>query len=242
MAGNRTEGGGPTPFPKTSWGAILAARDRSSPQYVERVNRLAQLYWRPVYWYIRLEWKRPHDECKDLTQDFFLELLGKDVFREADPSRGRFRGFLRAVLRHFLLVTKRAKGRIKRGGGKSPLSLTVDASEEARVVADTKGLTPDQAFDKAWSRSILDEAYRRLEGEAGSKEQWEVFRRHYLASAPAMNKDIAKVLGITEFTVQNHLHAMRGKLKGIVREIVSDAAASPDDAERDLKELLLDRE
>jgi RNA polymerase sigma-70 factor (ECF subfamily) len=246
VADHRTEGAGPAQFPETSWSGILAAKDRSAPDYVERVNRLAALYWRPVYWYIRLQWNKPHEACKDLAQAFFAQMLEKDVFRLADPAKGSFRGFLRAVLKHFLLVEKRAAGRQKRGGGKSLAPLVMDDIQEGRVMASSKGRTPDELFDREWSRSVLDEAYRRLETQAKAEKQteaYEAFRTYYLDAppgAPPSYADVAKALKMSEFTLQNRLYAMRQMLKKIVREIVEDSAGNAAQTEAELRDLLLE--
>ncbi len=235
-----TEGAGPTPFPETNWSGILAARDPSSPEYVDRVNRLARLYWRPVYWYIRLQWNKTHEESKDLTQAFFVQLLERDVFRHADPQRGSFRVFLKAVLKHFLLVEKRAAGRIKRGGGQKALSLDIE-----EPLAPARGLTPDQTFDREWSRAIMEEAYRRLEAEAKRdrhQEAHKAFRLYYLdadATAPPSYRDVAKKVGITEFQLQNHLYLMRQTLKRIIRELVTDSSRCTEDVEAEMRDLLL---
>ena len=194
-----------------------------------------------MYWYIRLEWKRPHEECKDLTQAFFAELLRRDVFKHADPARGTFRAFLKAVLKHFLLVARRDERRLKRGGGRSPIAIDME-----EPLPPSKGLTPDQTFDREWSRAILEAAYRRLEEETrkdGQEQPYRAFRAYYVDAAPGAEpsyKEIAKKLGVTEFTLQNHLYAMRQKLKKLIRELVTDAARSPADVESELRELLLD--
>ena len=247
MAHN-TEGAAPAPFPQTSWTGILAAKDRTAPGYVERVNKLAMLYWRPVYWYIRLQWKKPHEQCKDLTQAFFVQMFEKDVFAMADPSKGSFRGFLRAVLKHFLLVEKRSEGRHKRGGGKQTLSLVMDDVQEGRVMAASRGKTPDELFDREWSRSVMEEAYRKLAEEAKSAKQdeaHEAFRRYYLDPAPGAAPsyaEVAKSFGISEYTLQNRLYAMRQMLRRIVRDLVTDSVQSPPQVEAELRTLLLDEE
>jgi RNA polymerase sigma-70 factor (ECF subfamily) len=239
-----TEGNSPAPFPETSWRSILAARDRQAPDYVDRVNRLAKLYWRPVYWYIRLQWSKTHEQCKDLTQQFFLQMLERDVFGLADPSKGSFRSFLRAVLKHFLLVTKRDERRLKRGGGKSLLSLTMDDVQEERILPAAKGKTPDETFDLEWARSVMDEAFGRLETESRKEKQqeaYEAFKRYYFAKTPLSYAEVAKQMGISEFTLQNRLYAMRQRLKKIVRDLVTDSVGGPEEVENELKALLLDQ-
>src|SRR5438128_11279475 len=53
------------------------------------LSALATAYWRPVYGYLRLHWRKPHDEAADLTQDFFAHALEKDLLARFDPARAR---------------------------------------------------------------------------------------------------------------------------------------------------------
>ena len=61
---------------------------------------------------------------QDLTQDLFARLLEKGVFAEADPARGRFRTFLRAVCDHFLANHRDRENAQKRGGGHAAVSIS----------------------------------------------------------------------------------------------------------------------
>ena len=83
----------------TQWSQVLAARDGSESQARAALESLCQTYWQPLYAYIRHQGSSP-DEARDLTQGFFAELLEKDFLSSVDPSKGRFRSFLLASLRH----------------------------------------------------------------------------------------------------------------------------------------------
>ena len=88
-------------FPSTRWSRILGTGSRSNT--TPDVEALALAYWRPVYGFVRARWARTDEEALDSTQDFFLWMLEGGFLERADPSRGRFRGFLKASLSNFFL-------------------------------------------------------------------------------------------------------------------------------------------
>lgn len=101
---------------------LAAANHRGGTQSRRALEELSRLYWFPLYAYIRRQGNSA-DVAEDLTQEFFSRLLGKNDLAAVDQSKGKFRSFLLASLKHFL-SNQRDKARTqKRGGGKSPLAL-----------------------------------------------------------------------------------------------------------------------
>jgi RNA polymerase sigma-70 factor (ECF subfamily) len=74
----------------THWSVVLAADQADTTRARNALSRLCQTYWLPLYAYVRRSGYSQHD-AQDLTQEFFARLPGKNVFAEADESRGRFR-------------------------------------------------------------------------------------------------------------------------------------------------------
>jgi DNA-directed RNA polymerase specialized sigma24 family protein len=69
---------------------------------------LCETYWTPLYWFARRQSHRP-DEAQDLTQAFLTEFIEKARVRAANPERGRFRSFLLASFKHFILNDAQAR-------------------------------------------------------------------------------------------------------------------------------------
>jgi RNA polymerase sigma-70 factor (ECF subfamily) len=88
-------------FPTTHWSRVLEAGGPATPQAREALAELCTSYWFPVYAFIRHQGHDPH-QAQDLTQAFFVHLLGKDSLAALDPCRGRFRAYLRTACAHFL--------------------------------------------------------------------------------------------------------------------------------------------
>src|SRR3954464_1058920 len=137
-------------FPTTRWSLVLLAGDPAAPLARESLAELCGAHWDPLYAYIRRRGHGP-EQARDLTQDFFARALEKGLLAEADPSRGRFRSFLRTVCAHFLANRRDREHAWKRGGGRAVLPIdAVDAEGRyARELAD--GLTPERIFDRSWA-------------------------------------------------------------------------------------------
>src|SRR3954454_3846466 len=98
-------------FPPTRHSAVAAVRSGSPAERARALETLASVYWRPVYGYLRLRWRRPHEEAADLAQELFASVLEKDLFARFDPSRARLRTFLRACADGLVANHQRATSR-----------------------------------------------------------------------------------------------------------------------------------
>ena len=85
-------------FATTRWTMVNAAGHRSDPRASAALGELCQIYWPPLYSYLRGRGYST-EEAQDLTQGFFARLLERQDIQAADPARGRFRGFLLTALK-----------------------------------------------------------------------------------------------------------------------------------------------
>src|SRR5262245_34284452 len=69
-------------FPSTHWSVVLAARDPSSTVARQALEKLCQVYWYPLYGFVRGRGRTPED-AQDLTQAFFARFLERESFRQA---------------------------------------------------------------------------------------------------------------------------------------------------------------
>jgi hypothetical protein len=83
------------PFPATRRSVI--ERIRADDPEVRRTafGDLAAGYWRPSYHYLRLHWRLPPEAAEDAVQAFFAVAFEKGYVERYDPSKARFRTFLR---------------------------------------------------------------------------------------------------------------------------------------------------
>lgn len=231
-------------FATTQWSVVLAARDGTESEARQALESLCVSYWYPIYAFIR---GRGHDpeEARDLTQEFFAELLERDIVRAADRAKGRFRSFLKACLSNFL-SHRRERNRTKKRGGEAeivPLDLDLDAdAAEARFRREPADeLTPEQIFERRWGLTVLERAMRRLETESDESGRGVHFQRlsHYLTgTTPHLSyREAAAELAMTEGAVKTAVHRLRKRYGALLRKEVGDTVAA-EELDAELRHLL----
>src|ERR1700719_4243666 len=123
-------------FASTRWTVVYQAGDSkaSSQAAMSALSELCQIYWRPVYLFLRRQGIAQHD-AEDLTQGFFADLIENRAYARADRMKGRFRSFLLGTLKHFQADARDRERAQKRGGGSAPLQLDEGAISEAETHA-----------------------------------------------------------------------------------------------------------
>src|ERR1700692_1518299 len=128
-------------FPPTLWTVVLHAGRDEPAQARAALAQLCQAYWYPLYSFVRRRGYSPHD-AEDLTQAFFAQLLEKRGLERIDPELGRFRTFLLASLKNFLANVWDGAHALKRGGGRTIVSLEQDSAESRYRLEPSHDLTP----------------------------------------------------------------------------------------------------
>ncbi len=205
----------------------LAVRERA-------LNLLAEVYWRPVYEYIRLKWNVDPQSAEDLTQDFFARSIERDFFAQYDPSRARFRTWLRLGIDRMVANEREAAGRLKRGGGARAVPL--DSAElERDIAARAPGPLPDddELFRREVARALFAHAVDALRAEcenAGKSVQWRVFLAYDIEGPDREPRptyaELAQEHGVPATQVTNYLAAMRRRFRALVLERLHDLSAS----------------
>lgn len=237
-----TIGGSRENFPETIWSSVLAEPDLSSPEAHAARERFFALYWRPVYKFIRTAGRASIEDAKDLTQEFFSYFLEGGLLAKYREEKGRFRSFLKGVLRRFLSEARRDGSAQKRGGGRTILSLDVSEVETDRFLAEKSEKTPEEIFDRQWARDVLLESIadlRRVLTAEGKGDCLRVYEAYELSPAQGDRTygGLAKSLGLTEHQVKNHLDAARERLEQIVRERLARGVSSPGELADEMNDL-----
>ena len=136
---------------------MLAARTGDSQQADQALEKLCRTYWPPLYAYIRRDGHDPA-EAQDLTQEFFARLLAREYLQKLHHQEGKFRSFLLAYVKNFLLEQRRRGRAQKRGGGCEFISLNQPVGEEGYLLEPVDELTPIEVFDRRWAQGILQTA------------------------------------------------------------------------------------
>jgi RNA polymerase sigma factor (sigma-70 family) len=220
-------------FPATRSSAVRGVLGADPAERVRSRDRLMEVYWKPVYTYLRLRWNRPPAEAEELTQEFFLRCLDQDTFAAYQPERARFRTFLRSCLDRFVTDRHRRATALKRGGGDPP---ALDLAElESRIEGATaRGTDPELLFEAEWARRVLALAVDRLRDELcrrGKERQARVFEIYHLGdeSVPPSYGDIAEKLGVAVHDVTNWLSYARREFRRLALDTLREITASDDE-------------
>lgn len=226
-------------FPDTRWSHIIAVASADPDARRAHLEELIRRYWRPTYHYIQaLRPQRPED-TEDLTQGFFTALLGRTDFSSLSPDRGSFRGFLRLAAQRYVISVDRSEI-ASRARERALADSLVGGARSAGDPAP--GNTPDEVFDNAWARTVLDDMLARLRDEltaAGKELYWTIFREYCVEPAEGVSYDsIAGRHGLGADDVRNYLRAVRQRSRALVREIVADYLLPGDDLEGEVRFIL----
>src|SRR5258706_3524964 len=108
-------------FRTTRWTQVSRAKS-DSPEGRRALAELCHAYYEPVVAFLRCE-LRDADAGRELTHEFFAEVLVGGAISHAEQKRGRFRSYLLGAVKHFLSHHRDAARRLKRGGGVENISL-----------------------------------------------------------------------------------------------------------------------
>lgn len=213
-------------FLTTRWTMVMRARG-DAPEARAALGDLCEIYWTPVYRFLRRE-GRGDDDCRELTQEFFSQLLAKDAIGSADPGKGRFRSYLLGALKHFLANDRRATGRQKRGGDAVIESLEAGESgtSPGMELADPGGTASDAWFDRHWALAVMERGLDAVRGAfeiSGKGPQFEVLKPWLMGDGDGLTQSQAAAeLGMTDGAVKVAIHRLRQKFGEAIRQEIAD--------------------
>jgi len=228
-------------FATTRWSLVLAAGHQSNAKSSEALASLCETYWYPVYAFVRRQGYAA-DAAADLTQEFFTRVLEKNYFRDADPTRGRFRAFLCAAVRHFLSNERDRARTLKRGGPLPPISLDAEHAEGRYLLEPRDDLTPEKLFDRRWALLLLERALARLRDQhaaAGKSELFDQLKGHLTGDhADVPYADVARTLGMKEGAVRVAVHRLRRQFRDALVEDIAETVSDSADVDAEIEYLL----
>jgi RNA polymerase sigma factor (sigma-70 family) len=228
-------------FATTRWSLVLTARQGFTAEAHEALSSLCQLYWYPLYAFIRRKGYGT-DDAHDLAQGFFTRLLEKNQFAVADPQRGRFRSWLLASLQHYLANEWDRANTLKRGGGQIPLSLDAATAEGQYRLEPSHELNPERLFERRWALALLERVLDSLRDECtrtGRARLFDKLKDSLVGEASESSyQQIAVDLGSSPGAVKVAAHRLRRRYRELLREEISQTVANPEDVDDELRMLL----
>lgn len=213
----------PANFKTTQWNLVRAASD------TDALEALIRIYWKPLYFFVR---HHGHDgeTAKDVVQAFLMDLMERGAIPKADPARGRFRTFLRAALLNFLRDRSKNAARQKRRPGRRLLSLDFKRGETDYHLQVAGGDSPERVLNRAWARSLWEDALSQLKGEQAHLEAFDLYLKE--AGYPA----IAAKTGLSEAAAKVAVHRLKAQLRELITSRIRETVTSEEDLKAELAE------
>jgi len=231
---------GDAAFAETHWSVILRAKGPTTREAEDALEILCRTYWYPLYGYARRQGEPPAN-AQDLTQDFFAHLLEKNALQNVDPTKGKFRSFALASFKNFLANKRTYATALKRGGGRSFISLDQEDAEARFAAEPYHELSPDKAFDQTWALAVLSKVFSQLQKEyvaAGKSAVFEILQAHLSGDKTGESyANIATRLTTTEAAVKMAVMRLRRRYGQLLRVHIGQTVAAPEQVEEELRDL-----
>jgi DNA-directed RNA polymerase specialized sigma24 family protein len=228
-------------FPSTVWMRIEKVKDSTPSQARVALAELCAAYWRPVYAFICRKGNDP-DRAADLTQDFFALLIEPGALAAVTAGKGKFRSFLMAACTHFMSNQRAYERALKRGGGRSPISIDQFRREDWFRFEPFHELTPDRIFLREWATTLLSRVMATLREESNRKGKGRLFDRIRPAllgsEASPCYAEIAADLGLSESTIKVAVHRFRNRYRLLLREEIGRTLDDPAEIDEEITTLI----
>jgi RNA polymerase sigma factor (sigma-70 family) len=231
-------------FASTRWTIVLEAGNSAtvSAHAFNALSELCQIYWRPLYSFLRRQGYGPED-ARDLTQGFFADLIESRAYARADREKGRFRSFLLGTLKHFVADVRDRGRALKRGGGMILQNLDDKATAEAEVqIARATKLQAEEVYDREWAALLLRQALDRLAQECALAGKAELLSHllPYLSATEESTipyEEMAQRAHRPVTTLRSDVARLRKRYRAILREIVRDTVFEATEVDEELRYL-----
>jgi RNA polymerase sigma factor (sigma-70 family) len=229
-------------FPLTRHSVIERIRSADPDTRRAAFGDLVEGYWKPLYKYLRVQWRVSDEDAEELTQEFFAEAFQKEWLSRFEPDKARFRTFVRLCADRFVMNARQAASRLKRGGAAEILSLDFPAAEE-EMARSGLAVPPDAEafFRREFVRALFDRAVGEVRSEyaeAGRHVQLALFERYDIDPRDGVSyTTLAGEFGLTSAQVTNYLAQVRRSFRVRALETLRTLCGSHEEFRREAREL-----
>jgi RNA polymerase sigma factor (sigma-70 family) len=227
-------------FATTHWSVVAQSALTDVPEAANALARLCETYWPPIYSFVRRRGYAPAD-AQDLTQAFFAFFLRTKAYARTDPAHGKFRSFLLASVKNFLMDNWDREQAIRRGRDYQFVSLDQETAEAFYDAAGAPDSTAERVFELRWAKSLTASALNSLRQELQAEGKVKLFEelKNFLIGGsllPSYDEASAR-MGLPRATVKTHVHRLRQRYREIVRREVARTVSSPHEIDEELRYL-----
>jgi DNA-directed RNA polymerase specialized sigma24 family protein len=227
-------------FKETSWSVVIAAGATTEPRAHAALTQLCQIYWRPIYAYLRRTGYNTHD-AQDLTQSFFQDLLQEKTLRRVSREKGRFRSFLLGALKLCLADEQARRHALKRGGQIQFISTDELEAEELHHLRADYEAAPDEILDARWAGVVLERALEKVRAECAANGKTETFEALYpflAGTKPQVSyQDMADRMKLGLGAVTTLIYRLRRQFATAVRREIMQTVSAPHEVDDELRRL-----
>jgi RNA polymerase sigma factor (sigma-70 family) len=217
----------------TNWQELFASRSTPSESARASQHALVLRYCGAVYHYLLAATRDIH-AADDLAQEFALRFVRGDYGR-ADPTKGRFRDYIKSALYHLVVDHFRARQR-------RPLSLP---DEDLLPAPEAEDSSTDALFLAHWRQEILNRTWQELQKADGVGLfvvlRWKANTPDGKAADGARELTTLLQREITPAGFRQTLHRAREKFAELMRQEIAHTLGTTDPGavELELAELKL---
>jgi RNA polymerase sigma factor (sigma-70 family) len=227
-------------FAETAWSVIIAAGATTPARARAAMAELCQIYWRPIYAYLRRS-GHPKQDAEDLTQSFFQHLLENETLQRASRQRGRFRSFLLGALKRCLADEQMERHTLKRGGGIQFISANDLEAEELHHMRADDEAAPDEILDARWAGVVLERALEKVGAECAAEGKANLFEAllPFLGGTKphASYQEVADRMKLGLGAVKTLIHRLRRQFATAVRREILQTVSAPHEVDDELRRL-----
>jgi len=219
---------------------VLHAADSNDPAAEASLARLCQIYWYPLYYYVR-RLGHSREDAQDMTQEFLTRLVHKDYLKGVKQEKAKFRSFLLVALKRFLANEWDRTQRLKRGGGQKLVSFDAQDTENRFLAESVEEMSPEKAFERRWALALLGQVLSRLETEFCASSKAPLFKElKSLLSGEHTDSSYAEIgqrFGMSESNMKVTVHRLRRRYRELLREEVTTTVDSPEETNEEIRHL-----
>lgn len=233
----------PSHFGPTLWTMVIRARDGDEPTKQAAMESLLSRYYHPIYCHIFARLSSPFrtaERAKDLTHGFITQCLRLSFLKNVDPTKGRFRDFVRRCANNYL---RDQHSRWRNREGQEVLSLDETGEDGEHMFEPASSDKPVHSqLDREWALAILRRAVEALRQECEEARRAQLFNalKGHLGWAPEPGSlaEIGGRLRMNEGAVKVAMHRLRERLGELISQEVRQTVGSAEDWREELKYLI----
>ena len=224
-------------FPTTHWSQLVLESAAGQTAAQAALEGFCARYRQPVLEFVR--WNGfPVQDAEELTQEFFVRLIRSGSLGRVERSRGRFRSFLMAAIRHHLVDARRREGALRRGGQSLHIPLDEEIAEDSGQPDAEATDRASAVFDRHWATQMVANALDGVAAEFAEDGRAHLFPElaPFLAvgAEPPSYEDLAGRLGVTVAGLKTDVHRLRKRFRLMIRREVGRTVSAPHEIDAEM--------